>query len=360
MATNIKVKGIDVSSWQGQIDWKKVKTDGIKFAMIRLGFGSATGDKCGLDPRFEENVKNAITAGVDVGCYFYSYATSVAAVKKEAAFVVGVLNKHKGQLTYPVAFDLEDNSQTGLGKTVLTEMVIAFGDAIEKAGFYCSLYSNLNWLYGHLDDSRLKRFDHWLAQWSVTPTYSGAFGIWQYSSTGKVNGISGDVDMNYAYKDYPTLIKNGKLNGFTAGTTQKPASSTPSVPAATTTTPTIKVGTLVKVTGSAYTTGQAIPSWVKAKNWYVKEIRGDLVIIDRSEDGQNAISSPVWAKDLQIVSATQETASERIYTVVTGDTLWGIAQKLLGKGSRYTEIVKLNGLKSSMIYSGQRLKIPNK
>ena len=141
---NETVNGIDVSKWQGNIDWKKVKADGIDFAMIRLGYGSADGKSCGIDSYFEKNVANAIAAGVDIGCYFYSYALSVDAAKREAEYVVGVLSKYKGVFTYPVAFDLEDKSQVALGKNVLTDMVIAFGDTIEKAGYYCSLYSNLN------------------------------------------------------------------------------------------------------------------------------------------------------------------------------------------------------------------------
>ena len=93
------VKGIDVSKWQGEIDWAKVKAAGVKFAMIRLGYGSADGASCGLDGWFERNVANAVKVGVEVGCYFYSYATSVAAAKKEAAFVVNVLQKYKGVFT---------------------------------------------------------------------------------------------------------------------------------------------------------------------------------------------------------------------------------------------------------------------
>ena len=195
------IKGIDVSKWQGEIDWNKVKAAGIKFAMIRLGYGSADGSACGLDGYFERNVANALKTGIEIGCYFYSYATSVAAAKKEAEYVVGVLQKYKGVFTYPVAFDLEDKTQQNLGKTVLTDMVIAFGDTIDKAGFYCSLYSNLNWLTNYLDDAKLKRFDHWLAQWASAPSYTGAFGMWQNSSKGAVNGINGDVDTDIAYKD---------------------------------------------------------------------------------------------------------------------------------------------------------------
>lgn len=351
-----EIRGIDVSKWQGEIDWKKVKAAGIKFAMIRLGYGSSKGDACGLDGYFEKNVKNAIAAGIDIGCYFYSYATSVAAAKKEAAYVINVLQKYKGVFTYPVAFDLEDKTQQGLGKQVLTDMVIAFGDAIEKAGFYCSLYSNPSWMKSYLDADRVKRFDLWLAHWTDKTNYAGAYGMWQNSSSGKVNGINGNVDTDFAYKDYPTIIKGKKLNGFT-GSGQQPTVPDQPDPEPETT---FKVGDLVKITGSKYYGGQNIPSWVKAKNWYVRQINGDRVVIDKSEDGQNAICSPVHASGLQLVRRGTDAGTAQIYTVVKGDTLWGIAKKLLGSGYRYTENVKLNGLKSSVIYSGQKLKIPQK
>ena len=351
-----EIRGIDVSKWQGEIDWKKVKAAGIKFAMIRLGYGSSKGDACGLDGYFEKNVKNAIAAGIDIGCYFYSYATSVAAAKKEAAYVINVLQKYKGVFTYPVAFDLEDKTQQGLGKQVLTDMVIAFGDAIEKAGFYCSLYSNPSWMKSYLDADRVKRFDLWLAHWIFFFKQKTAYEMWQNSSSGKVNGINGNVDTDFAYKDYPTIIKGKKLNGFT-GSGQQPTVPDQPDPEPETT---LKVGDLVKITGSKYYGGQNIPSWVKAKNWYVRQINGDRVVIDKSEDGQNAICSPVHASGLQLVRRGTDAGTAQIYTVVKGDTLWGIAKKLLGSGYRYTEIVKLNGLKSSVIYSGQKLKIPQK
>ena len=207
-------KGIDVSKWNGDIDWDKVKATGIKFAMIRLGYGSPDGDENGIDRYFETNVAGATAAGVDIGCYFYSYAKSAVAAKKEAEYVIKILSKYKGTFSYPIAYDLEDSTQQTLGKTVLTDMVIAFCGALENAGYYCSLYSNLNWLNNYLDDSKITRYDHWLAQWSSAPTYTGSFGMWQYSATGTVNGISGNVDMNLAYKDYAKLIKENGLNGY--------------------------------------------------------------------------------------------------------------------------------------------------
>lgn len=302
------VRGIDVSKWQGDIDWGKVKAAGVDFAMIRLGYGSADGNSCGTDGYFEKNVANAIAAGVNIGCYFYSYALSVEAAKKEAEYVIGVLNKYKGVFTYPVAFDLEDKSQAGLGKAVLTDMVIAFGDAIEKAGFYCSLYANLNWLRNYLDDGRLTRFDHWLAQWSASPTYTGAFGMWQSSSTGSVNGINGNVDTDVAYKDYPSVIRSNKLNGFN-GTDQKPVAPAQSE---TVEKSDFNSGDVVSIAKNAvYYNGTIVPDWVIAKQWIVKECSGDRAVIDKSTDGANAICSPVNIKYLTVVKADNTTSTSQ-------------------------------------------------
>lgn len=291
--TATEIKGIDVSKWQGEIDWKKVKADGVKFAMIRLGYGSKDGTACGTDKYFAQNVANAVKAGVDVGCYFYSYALSVEAARKEAEYVVNVLSKYKGVFTYPVAFDIEDKSQAGLGKAVLTDMVIAFGDTIEKAGYYCSVYCNLNWLKNYLDDSKLARFDYWLAQWADSPTYTGAFGMWQRSSTGKVDGISGNVDLDVAYKDYPSVIRNKKLNGFGSEVQATPEEKEEPTIA-------IKKGDVVAIADNAvYYNGKEVPDWVLAKKWIVKENPvGNRAVIDKSTDGKYSICSPIDVKYL--------------------------------------------------------------
>ncbi len=125
------------------------------------------------------------------------------------------------------------------------------------------------------------------------------------------------------------------------------------------TTSAIKTSELVKITGSKYYGGQSIPSWIKAKNWIVHSVSGDRAVINKSGDGKNAIMSPVKVSNLAVVGVSAPAETYRVHTVVRGDTLWAIAQKYLGKGSSYTEIVKLNGLKSNVIYSGMKLKIPN-
>ena len=121
---------------------------------------------------------------------------------------------------------------------------------------------------------------------------------------------------------------------------------------------TIDKGDLVKITGTKYYTGKTIPAWVRNKNWYVHSLKGDRVVINESEDGKNAIMSPVNIKDLALVGAAPK-ETYRIHTVVKGDTLWDISAKYLGKGNRYPEIKELNNLTSNVIYSGMKLKIPN-
>ena len=152
----MNIKGIDVSVWQGKIDWKKVKASGIVFAMIRVGYGSSQGNDCKMDTYFKANVEGALAAGVEVGIYFYSYAKSAQAAAREAAWVVEQIAPYKGRILYPVAYDLEDSKQAGLGRDVLTAMVTAFCTTIEAAGYYASFYCNTNWCKNMLNMDDLK------------------------------------------------------------------------------------------------------------------------------------------------------------------------------------------------------------
>lgn len=205
----MEFRGIDVSKWQGNIDWKKVKASGVDFAILRAGYGSAISQK---DITFEDNYKNAKAAGIPVGAYHYSYAKDVAGAKKEAqTFLEWIKDK---QFEYPVVFDIEENVVFNLGKNTVSEIIKAFCSTVESAGYYVSVYTNKNWLDHVVSDEVKGKYDTWLAQWSSAPSYDGPFGMWQYSSSGTVDGISGRVDMNIAYKNYPEIIKRNKLNGW--------------------------------------------------------------------------------------------------------------------------------------------------
>ena len=200
-------KGIDVRKHNGTIDWAKVKAAGVQFAMLRAGYGRYDNQK---DERFEANYKGATAAGIPVGAYHYSYATTAEQAKQEAEVFLGWI---KGKtLTYPVAFDIEDKKQANLGVSVISDIIRAFCETVEAAGYYVVVYANKDWLTNRIDADCKSRYDIWLAQWTSEPTYTGSFGLWQYSSKGSVDGVSGNVDMNIAYKDYPIPRKRPILN----------------------------------------------------------------------------------------------------------------------------------------------------
>lgn len=224
----MSVKGIDVSQWQGaNVDYKKVKAAGYSFVIIRAGFGKYISQK---DPCFEVNYKNAKAAGLGVGAYWYSYAKTAADAKAEAkVFLEAVKGK---QFDYPLVYDIEDSSQANLPSATIGAMIKAFCGELEANGYYAMLYSFAYFLRDKVPADCKSKYDIWVAHYNVTkPLYSGSYGMWQYSSTGKVSGVSGNCDCNYAYKDYPTIIKTAKLNGY---------SSTAKAPTSTTTTTTKK------------------------------------------------------------------------------------------------------------------------
>ena len=187
---------IDVSTWNGSIDWKKVYDSGIRYAMLRSGFGVENPNQA--DNKFQKNIKNALGAGIKCGVYHYSYAQSVAEAKFEADFCLKIIKGHK--LDLPVAFDIEDSSQTHLSKDALTNIVIAFCDKIKSAGYTPMLYCNAIWLEDYLyKDILTGKYDLWLSHFGASlPNINCT--IWQYSDKGRVSGIAGDVDLNYIYK----------------------------------------------------------------------------------------------------------------------------------------------------------------
>jgi GH25 family lysozyme M1 (1,4-beta-N-acetylmuramidase) len=196
----MKIKGIDVSKYQGTIDWDKVKNAGIEVAIIRCGYGSNNDDVL-----FEKNYREARRVGIKVGVYLYSYATNITKARSEAQHVLRLLQNKT--LDYPVFYDLEDaNTTAKCSKTVIADMAEEFCNAIEKSGFKVGIYANKYWFTNVLTDSRFAKWDKWVAQYNKECTYSGTYIGWQYSSSGTVDGISGKVDMDEFYVDYTTTI----------------------------------------------------------------------------------------------------------------------------------------------------------
>ncbi len=192
----MEYRGIDVSKYQGDINFKKVKS-AIDFAIIRIGYGRYENQK---DPKFEANYEGFKSQNVPVGVYLYSYAKSISDAKKEADMVLKWLNGRK--LNLPVYYDIEDKSQQNLGKNTLTSMCEAFCEKIEKAGYWAGIYANKYFFTTYLDYRKLeKKYTIWVAQYNSTNTYKGKYDMWQYTSSGKLGGINGNVDMNYLYRN---------------------------------------------------------------------------------------------------------------------------------------------------------------
>lgn len=223
------IEGIDVSSHNGVINWDKVKKAGINFVIIRGGYGS-----CSIDSKFKSNVDGALKVGLSVGVYWFSYAYTVAGARKEAEFVANLIEPYKGKITMPICFDWEYDSynyavRRGVTPTkkLVSDMAIEFLTVIEKNGWYAMNYTNLDYLNRFFDSRVTSRFDTWVAQWAKKCSYTGNYGIWQYGAETNyidskyVDGISGIVDKDYAYKDYPAIIKKNGLNGFSKTTESK-------------------------------------------------------------------------------------------------------------------------------------------
>lgn len=202
----MKVKGIDVSKWQGNIDFDLVRKNGAKFVIIRAGSGKKP------DPMFKRNYDLAKRAGLHVGAYWYSYANSVEDAIKEAETMHSVI---KGlRFEYPIWYDVEETSQFAKGTKFINAIIYAFCQKLEAYGFYVGVYMSKAYATSNLYDTTKQRFDTWIAQYNSKCTYEDVYGMWQYSGSGKINGINGSVDLDYSYKDYKKIMIKTGLNGY--------------------------------------------------------------------------------------------------------------------------------------------------
>ena len=201
-ANSQKLYGIDVSVWQGDINWKKVKADGIDFVIIRLGYSDSYDGDHYIDSKYYTNIQGAKDAGLKVGVYYYSTAITRAEAVSEAEFVLKVLNGTK--LDLPVYFDQECSSNRvnpySITTWSMTQFAIDFGNKIKAGGYEAGFYSYVSWLYSEVDaDSLGTQFPVWIANVTNQTSYEGAYHMWQYSFTGQVNGISTAVDRDVLY-----------------------------------------------------------------------------------------------------------------------------------------------------------------
>ena len=198
------IKGVDISEHNGSVNFSTLKNNGVEFVIIRLGYGSNYTNQD--DKRFAENVKKAEAAWMPWGAYLYSYAKNTSMAKSEAEHALRLL-KGKTPL-YGVWYDVEDPQLSGVDVVATSQ---TFCDAMEDAGYYAGIYASLSWLNGSLNSSKLNKYDKWVAQWNSSCTYKKAYGIWQYTDKLVIGGKN--FDGNWAYKDYPSIIK--AMNGET-------------------------------------------------------------------------------------------------------------------------------------------------
>ncbi len=209
-------KGIDVSYHNGTIDWKRVKQSEVEYAIIRCGYG--TNDKSQDDKKWEENVKGCTDNNIPYGVYLYSYADTVEKASSEADHAIRLLQGKK--FKYPVYYDLEEDAiRKKLSKTEIANIAKTFCNKLSAKGYTVGIYANKDWFTNYLTDSCFNNWTKWVAQYNTVCNYQGKYDMWQCSSTGRVPGISGNVDLNYSYSPFENSYGGGNTNN--GGTTTK-------------------------------------------------------------------------------------------------------------------------------------------
>lgn len=199
------IHGIDVSKWQAEINWPRVKEAGVKYAMIRLGYRGSANGTLQMDSRFDENMNGAKNAGIPIGIYFFTQAVTVQEAEEEAQFVIDNLRKYAGWVELPVVIDIENLSDSRLDAANLsaeekTAICKAFCEKIESAGYAAGVYSNKSYMYDDLNMRSLEdEYFIWMANYTMATDYRGKYSMWQYTSKGSVDGIEGYVDLNVMY-----------------------------------------------------------------------------------------------------------------------------------------------------------------
>ena len=275
--------GIDVSKWQGNFDFDRAKEEGVEFVILRGAYST------GKDVKFEKYYSDCKLYDIPVGVYQYSMAQTVEQAKKEAEFLYNNVLRGK-KFEYPIYIDIEDRTQLALSRNLLTEIAETWCAYLEAKKYYVGIYAGKYTLLHNMDDTRLKRYTHWIPMWAEECTYEdkSVLGMWQFGGEKNVlrkNTVAGVVcDQNYAYVDFPAVIKAKRLNGYTnTPVTQKPV--TKPVNASQTA---LKIGDKVKLkAGAKYSNGQKIPVWVFEKTLYIrsKELSGGVYNVSTLKTG---------------------------------------------------------------------------
>lgn len=194
--------GIDVSKWNGNIDWNAVKNSGVSYVIIRCGYRGSTTGAMIEDPKFKTNIKGANAAGLKVGIYFFSQAVNEVEAVEEASMTINLIKNYS--ISYPVFLDVEPSGGRGdhIDRNMRTKVIKAYCETVRNSGYTAGVYANKTWLNSYMNVGELGAYKIWLAQYNTAPTYSGRIDLWQYTSKGQVNGISGHTDLNLSYLGY--------------------------------------------------------------------------------------------------------------------------------------------------------------
>lgn len=323
----MSIKGLDVSEFQGEVDWERVKAAGYKFAMLRAGYGYNT-----IDKQFRRNAYECNRIGLPVGVYWFCYAFSPEKAVQEADGCIDIISEYR--LDYPVCYDIEQASADYIEKqgvsftpALAKNVVKSFCDRIEAKGYYAMFYTNRNFLDTYLGTELSKRYAYWYARYA--DRFDGTdCGIWQYTSTGSVPGITGNVDLDLGYTDYPSVIKKAGLNHLSA------SSPSPS-PVPEYITYVIQPGDTLSGIARRYgTTVTALTQLNKLSD------------PDKIYAG-NTLKVPENGTDVD--------SSTQYYTIQPGDTLSEIARRF---GTTVSALTRLNGISDpDKIYAGNRIRI---
>lgn len=325
----MSIHGIDVSEFQDSIDWGAVKAGGIQFAMIRAGYGEGNADQ-----QFARNASECNRVGLPFGVYWFSYAYTPEMARQEAEYCISAITEYEVQ--YPVCFDFEyasvefaENRGVNVTRELATSLVEAFCQRVEELGYFAMYYSNLDFLDRLFDASLRNKYALWLAQYASAPSISG-MALWQYSSSGQVSGISGNVDQDIAYYDLANVISRAGLNRL-RGEVSTPDSATPE--------PNDVIAYIVKP-------GDTLSEIALRFGTTYQEIAA-----------YNNISNPnlIYAGQRLLIPLGYNPQEERYYTIQPGDTLSGIALKF---GTTVAQLQRLNGIRNpNLIYAGTTIRV---
>ena len=310
-------KGIDISKYQAGLDLSTVKKAGYDFVILRAGYtGYGNGTSKAKDSSFEKFYTQAKAVGLDVGAYWFTCANTYEKGVSEANWMYENCLKGK-QFEYPIYIDVEDDTGKkyylrNAGKEAVNQGIKGFCETLESKGYYVGIYaSDISGFKELMDVSGLADYDKWVARYGSKPSYVAEYGMHQYTSSGKISGYSGNLDMNESYKDYPSIIKNGGFNGYSKGSSN--------------------TSTTTESTSSSTTESSSDITYTVVKGDTLSEIAEKYGTTYQTLASYNGIADPdkIYAGQvIKIPSGSSSSSSNVItYRVVKGDTLSKIASK---------------------------------